>query len=170
MWMFAAYEMLRTWHQRVSEFQKLVSSGGVDQKIKAIEGDAYDYQHLGRESLLAQLRALSEQPELMEVAKRHQRSIHYAYFRLDFIRIALAKHEVKGRSGAKALNPGYGRINKYCGAIDYEMENGKYIFGRISRRDVADSLRELDLDSEPPDQAELKRFEQFMVGKLGEPF
>lgn len=168
MWMFAAFEVLRTWDQRVRDFNKLLKTGGLLQKIQALEAGLHGYQHSGRDVLLAQLIELRDRPALLDVALRHQRSIHFVYFRLDFIRIALAKHEVKGRENSKALNPGYGRINMHCGALDYEMENGKYLVGLINRRDIADSLRYVDLDAEPPSEDELREFERYMTGKPGD--
>lgn len=169
MWMFAAFEVLRTWDQRVRDFSKLVKHGNLLKKIEALEAGDDPYQHFGKDILLAQLIELRDEPTLLEVALKHQRSIHCAYFRLDFIRIALAKHEVKGRDNSKALNPGYGRINMHCGAIDYEMENGKYVVGYVNRRDIADSLRFLDLNVEPPSDDELKEYEKFMTGKISLP-
>lgn len=166
MWMFAAFEVLRTWDQRVRDFNKLVKTGGLSQKIQALEAGPDGYQHFGKDIFLAQLTELRDHPALLDRALRHQQSIHVAYFRLDFIRIALAKHEVKGRDSSKALYPGYGRINVHCGALDYEMENGKYSVGLINRRDIADSLRYLDLDAEPPSGEDLKDFERYMTGKL----
>lgn len=169
MWMFAAFEVLRTWDQRIRDLNKLVTTGGLLQKIQALEADLDGYQHLGKGIFLAQLVELRSQPSLLDVALRHQRSIHAAYFRLDFIRIALAKHEVKGRDNSKALYPGYGRINMHCGALDYEMENGKYSVGLINRRDIADSLRYLDLDADPPSEDDVRDFERYMTGKIEVP-
>jgi hypothetical protein len=169
MWIFAAFEVLRTWDQRIRGFRKLVQSGGLSQKIQALKAGSDDYMHLGKNILLAQLIELRDQPNLMNVALKQQRSIHIPYFRLDFIRIALAKHEVKGRDKSKALDPGYGRINMYCGALDYEMENGKYSLGLINRRDIADSLRYMDLEADPPTDECLTEFEAYMIGKLDLP-
>jgi hypothetical protein len=169
MWMFAAFEVLRTWDQRIRDFNTLVQSGGLPQKIQALEAGVDEYPHLGKNILLTQLIELRDQPNLLNVAQKQQRMIRTPYFRLDFIRIALAKHEVKGRDNSKALNPGYGRINMHCGALDYEMENGKYSVGMINRRDIADSLRYLDLVAEPPSEEDIKEFERFMTGKLDLP-
>ena len=40
MWIFAAYELLRTWRQRAKEVLKLVQSGGLAQKVEALERSA----------------------------------------------------------------------------------------------------------------------------------
>lgn len=55
----------------------------------------------------------------------------------------------------------------YCGSLDYQLENGKYIMGTISRRDVADSMRSVDLESEPPNEGDLKAFDDYMKGREG---
>jgi hypothetical protein len=93
--------------------------------------------------------------------------MHIPFTRLEFIRVAIAKHEVSGRANSIAHFPGYGRINMYCGSLDYQLENGKYIMGTISRRDVADSMRSVDLESEPPNEGDLKAFDDYMKGREG---
>ncbi|MDY0748747.1 hypothetical protein SNE35_29885 [Paucibacter sp. R3-3] len=165
MWIFAAFEVLRTWDQRIRDMKKLVDHSNLQKRIDDLRAAAHEYAHIGNTTLLDQLIELQANPRLLDTALRQQRSIHIAYFRLDFIRIAMAKHEVKGVNNSKAMYPGYGRINMYCGSLDYELENGKYSTGTINRRDIADSLRYLDLDAEPPTQEQLKEFEKFMTGK-----
>ena len=41
-----------------------------------------------------------------------------------------------------AIAPGYGRIDSWTGSLKYELGNGLYILDYISRRDIADSIRE----------------------------
>ncbi len=165
MWIFAAFEVLRTWDQRVRDMKKMVEHGNLQKRIDELCETASAYEHIGRNILLEQLLELQGEPALLDLAERHQRSIHASYFHLDFIRIAMAKHEVKGNNNSKARYPGYGRINMHCGSLDYELENGKYSFGTINRRQIADGLRYLDLDSEPPTPRQLKEHEKFMTGK-----
>jgi hypothetical protein len=165
MWIFAAFEVLRTWDQRVRDLKKIVEHDNLQKRIDELQAAASEYQHPGRSILLEQMIELREKPPLLDLALRHQRSLHGAYFHLDFIRISMAKHEVKGNNNSKALNPGYGRINMHCGSLDYELENGKYTFGMINRRQIADSLRYVDLDAEPPTLEQLKEHEKFMTGK-----
>src|SRR5215469_5495021 len=51
MWIFAAYELLRTWRQRAREVLKLVQSGGLAQKVQALERSA------GKSQVAQQIRA-----------------------------------------------------------------------------------------------------------------
>jgi hypothetical protein len=44
----------------------------------------------------------------------------------------------------------HGRINKWCGSLDYELENGRYSMGEINRRDIADEIRMLVADDYLP--------------------
>lgn len=165
MWIFAAFEVLRTWDQRIRDFKTMIQHGALQARIDEIQAADVEYRHPGRGIYLGQLIELRDDPALLERALRQRRNLYVPYFRLDFIRIAMAKHEVKGQTNSKALNPGYGRINMDCGALDYELENGKYSVGYINRRQIADSLRYLDLDAEPPTDEELKNFNKFMTGK-----
>lgn len=57
------------------------------------------------------------------------------FTRLEWVRVSLAKREVGGNDKQAALTPGYGRINNWCGSLDFELENGTYSMGYISRRD-----------------------------------
>lgn len=164
MWIFAAYELLRTWFQRARNIVKWSNNGGLNQKLDALKAANYDYVHHGYEMQISQLEEIIAHPEMVGILNRHIRHLQIPFGRLEFIRVAIAKHEVSGREKSIAFHPGYGRINMYCGSLDYELENGKYIMGTISRRDIADSLRFLDLDSEPPSEAELKSFGGYMSG------
>jgi hypothetical protein len=89
------------------------------------------------------------------------------YARMHFLRIALAKHEVSGRKNAIAYAPGYGRINMWCGAIDFELSNGRYILGNINRRDIANDIRSIMLNPDPPSPEHLAEFDAFMKGPPG---
>lgn len=44
---------------------------------------------------------------------------------IDALRVNLAKHEVKGESDMRPRMPVYGRINGYCGALDFEVDIGE---------------------------------------------
>jgi hypothetical protein len=62
----------------------------------------------------------------------------------------MAKHQVYGKAKSIALTPGYGRINKWCGPLEYELEAGQVIFGNISRRDIAEAISSLNDRSQMP--------------------
>ena len=66
---------------------------------------------------------------------------------------------------AVAVQPGYGRINRWCGALDFEVENGVYGVGPISRRDIADGIRVL-VECHVPSNEDLADFDAYMRGPI----
>jgi hypothetical protein len=163
MWLFAAYELMRTWRQRAKDVLKLVENSGLELKIKALE-EELGYQHFGRELRAAQLREVQENQELAAKIERDLRRTHIIFAQLEFMRIALAKHEVRGRPNMIALAPGYARINAWTGSLTYELSNGRDIMGYISRREISDAIRGIAHDSEPQSAEKLAEFDRFMKG------
>ena len=162
MWIFAVYELIRTWEERAKDIIKWANNGGLQHKLTHLESKQKGFMHFGREIRIDQLKAVIAEPKLVHVLERQLKHIHVQYERLTYIRVALAKHQVSGKAKSIALNPGYGRINTWCGALDYVMENGQVHLGTISRRDIADGLRALRLDDEPPSVESLLAFDEFM--------
>jgi hypothetical protein len=165
MWIFAAYELLRTWRERMKDLIKWTESGGLEVKLKALRTKNYGYMHYGNELRMNQIEAVLESPQLAEEMRRQLTHLHIPFTRLEFIRVAIAKHVVSGKEKTPALWPVAGRINKWCGALDYDLENGNYSMGTISRRDIADEIRALDFSTPPPSDEDLKNFDDFMRGK-----
>lgn len=162
MWIFAAYELIRTWDERAKDIIKWAKNGGLQHKLAHLQAEQTDFLHFGREIRIDQLKAVLADPTIVSSLDRQIRHIHIQYERLTYIRVSLAKHQVSGKPKSVALNPGYGRINMWCGSLDYAMENGRVHLGTISRRDIADGLRFLHLDEEPPSVEELLSFDEFM--------
>jgi hypothetical protein len=106
-------------------------------------------------------RRAGKTPALVDRLREDLRLTYIPFAQIDFIRVALAKHEVKGKRNSIAYAPGYGRLNQECGSLDYQMEAGRVIIGNISRRDIADSLRALSLRSLPTDE-DIKGFDRFI--------
>jgi hypothetical protein len=165
MWILAAYEVLRTWQQRVKEVVKLADNGGLELKLKALKAKKYGYMHFGHEARINQIQEVIRDPSIVPKIKNQLLHVHIPFARLEHIRIALAKHEVAGRKGSSAMTPGYGRINHWCGSLDYDLENGYYSMGYISRRDIADSFRALACSGDPPSPEMLEDFDDYMSGK-----
>jgi hypothetical protein len=165
MWIFAAYELLRTWQERCKNIIKWADNGGLQQKLDALKAKSDGVTHFGRDNQIRQLEAVMADPTLVTRIKNELHHLHIPLTRLEFIRVAIAKHEVSGKAKAAALMPGYGRINMYCGSLDYQMDSGKIILGTINRRDIADSFRNIDCSVEPPSNEALKSFDDFMSCK-----
>jgi hypothetical protein len=120
MWIFAAYELLRTWRQRTREVLKLAQSAGLAQKVEALERSAGKF-HVAQQMRALQFRRALNDPNIGGKISDDLRAIHIPMSRLEHLRIALAKHEVRGQKNSIALHPGYGRINMWCGSLDYEI-------------------------------------------------
>ena len=163
MWIFATYELLRTWRARAREMIKWVESGGLEQKLAVYEKDD-GYMHFGREYRAGQIRTVLADPNKLDAIRRDLKRTHILFARLEAIRVSLAKHEVRKKKGSVALRPSYGRINKWCGSLDYELENGRYSMGEINRRDIADEIRMLVADDYVPSDEDIASFDTFMRG------
>jgi hypothetical protein len=168
MWIFAAYELLRTWRQRAKDVLKLLRSGALARKIEALERDSGHF-HAGREIRAAQFRRVLDDPTIAEKVRDDLRATHIPIVRLESIRVALAKHEFRGKKNSIAHHPGYGRINQWCGSLDYEIGTGNAIIDVISRRDIAEGLRATADRSNLPSREDLESFNTFMKGPTSFP-
>lgn len=162
MWIFAVYELLRTWRQRGREILKWSEDNSLDSKLQELETDL-GYLHFGREVRAKQIRQILADPSFLNRIRDDQKRSHFLFRQVEAIRISLAKHEVKGRRNSVASFPGYGRVNRYNGSLQFEHENGRDIMGYISRRDIAEGIRALPNISPPTDE-EIANFDAFMRG------
>ena len=167
MWIFAAYELMRTWRQRASEIVKWSATGGLPLKMKELQKDL-GFRHYDRERRAEQLREAMADPALVQRARDDLRSTQMAFGQLEALRVSLAKHEVRGRKNSIAFAPTYGRYNRWCGSLDFEISNDQVIIANLSRRDIADLLRALALPRTVPSDDELAAFEMWISGNTGE--
>ncbi|WP_402719015.1 hypothetical protein [Janthinobacterium rivuli] len=166
MWIFAIYELLRTWQERAKEIIKLSKNCSVHTKLNALKEKVYDYEHFSHNNQMRRFEEVLANPSLIDTLKNQLSHLHTPFTYLEHIRVSLAKHEVSGRPKSVALSPGYGRINNLCGSLDYELENGYFSLGTISRRDIADMIRNIDFNTEPPTEEQQKMLEKCLAGKL----
>lgn len=162
MWIYAAYELLRTWRQRCEEVIKLAENSGFDLKATNLERDL-GYRHYDRELRAQQLRDAQERPELVEQMRADLRRTEMGFTTLEFIRVALAKHEVskKGNKKPIAFAPGLARPNRHCGSMEYELSNGGAIISYVTRRDIAETIRFIPEAANPSDE-DLDGFRAYM--------
>lgn len=162
MWIYAAYELMRTWRQRCEEVIKLQENGGFDYKAGHLEKDL-GYRHYDRELRAEQLREAQERPELVDQMRVDLRRTEMGFTTLEFIRVALAKHEVskKGKSKPIAFAPGLSTINRYCGSMEYELSNGGAIISYVTRRELAETIRYIP-EAENPSDEDLAHFRAYM--------
>jgi hypothetical protein len=140
MWIFAAYELLRTWKQRVRDTMKLIREGRVEARLAQLE-KPLSYQHPAREMRADQLREMSALPNALELLDADLRRVHVTFGLMEAMRMALAKHEVPKRKDSVAFAPGYGRINQWNGSIDFELSVDAAILGTTSHRELAEGFR-----------------------------
>jgi hypothetical protein len=163
MWIFAAYELLRTWRARAKNVMDLSKNGGLTQKAEAL-ARKLPFQHPARQMRAEQLRRLIREPALIEGVALDLRRTHMLFSQLDHVRVALAKHEVGGKRNSVAHAPGLALFNRWNGSLEYEIGYEGAILGTLSRRDIAESLRALADVSNPPSDEDLASFDEFMNG------
>lgn len=141
MWIYGLYEVLRMWRDRRFQFEKLRANGGIDPKLEALPGD--DPLNMTIETRREQLLRYRDDAKYRDEIERTWKKLEPAYRLTELFRMNLAKHCAPGKDGVVPRAPGYGRINRWCGAMDYELidKDGSYSF--LSRRDIADFLRKL---------------------------
>ncbi|WP_158912752.1 hypothetical protein [Caulobacter sp. S45] len=168
MWIFAAYELLRTWKQRVKDTMKLIKEGRVEARLAQLE-KPLSYRHTAREMRASQLRTIAALPNALDVLDADLRRIHVTFGLMEALRMALAKHEVPKQRDSVAFAPGYGRINLWNGSIDFELSTDAGILGTTSHRELAEGLRAMF--QEPPQSwDELAGFDAYLKGPPAPPF
>lgn len=163
MWIYAAYELMRTWRQRAIEVVRLAENGGIDMRASHLEKKR-GYTHYDRELRAQQLRDAKDNPALVQRMRDDLARTEIGFTMLEFIRIALAKHEEASSNKKKkpiAFAPGLAMINRYCGSMEYEVSVGGAIIQYETRRGLAEMMRQFP--SLPvPTPEELADFQAYM--------
>lgn len=139
MWVYGLYEVLRMWRDRKYQFEKLFKNGGIDPKIEGMSDD--DPLNLTIEIRKDQLKRYKDEPKYRQLIEDAWPRIEGVYRMTELFRINLAKHCASGKDMVIPRAPGYGRINNWCGAMDYELIDKDGHYTTMSRRDIADALR-----------------------------
>ena len=116
MWIFAAYELMRTWRQRATDMIKWADNGGLEGKLAHLKRKTR-YVHFGREFRARQIEHVLASPELVQKMRDDLRRTYIPFTRMEAIRVSIAKHEYRGQKNSVALMPTHGRINRWCGSI-----------------------------------------------------
>lgn len=122
MWIFALYELLRTWRQRA----RLV--------IRA-EGRSYS----GSNSTLATIAKRSNDPEFVKRVVSSVEDLEDVFRELEGIRVTLAKHEVP-KSNLHADAAGYARIDSSSGTLLYTFDDKDGFMHMVSRETLVSML------------------------------
>lgn len=139
MWIFGLYEVLRMWRDRRYQFQKLYNNSGIDQKLSNTPND--EQMNFTLDIRKKQLLHYKESASYRSLIDTVWEKIENIYRIIELFRLNLAKHCAPGKKGVIPRAPGYGRINQWCGALDYELIEKKGYYITKNRRDIADSLR-----------------------------
>ena len=139
MWIYGIYEVLRMWRDRQFQFEKLRQTGGIDLKIEGMPDDGP--LNLTVEVRKAQLMRYKNDVSYRGKIEVTWTSIEPIYRMTELFRMNLAKHCAPGKDGVLPRAPGYGRINPWCGAMDFEVIEKDGCYTVMNRRDIADALR-----------------------------
>lgn len=139
MWIYGLYEALRMWRDRYYQFEKLRQAGGIKPKLENMSDN--DPLNLTIEVRKRQLLRYKDEAAYRLEIEETWTNIEPIYRMIELFRMNLAKHCAPGKDGMVPRAPGYGRINHWCGAMDYELieKNGDYSI--LNRRNIADALR-----------------------------
>jgi hypothetical protein len=140
MWTLAVYEMMRIWRDRVYRFRKWHENTGIDQAITNLADD--DPLNMTKNVLRKLLERFRDEATFRERSDYEWQIFEPVFRTTELLRMNLAKHAAPGKESVIPRAPGYGRINMYCGAMDYEVvdRNQNYYF--MNRRDIAEGLRD----------------------------
>jgi hypothetical protein len=155
MWVFATYELLRTWRQRVNEMLKWADDlSRLDEREReaAVGTKRQEIERRANETLDSDLRwrvfARAQDPQFVDELRSAWDRTQLAFRAIEAMRMTLAKHEVPRQDGMFAGAPGYGRIDMETGSISWQIELGGNEVGVFSRRGLADSLRAISLPND----------------------
>jgi prepilin-type processing-associated H-X9-DG protein len=150
MWIFALYELLRTWRQRTKELvryatelhsadepQRRQLTARMKKQLKEAGmfaiGGAYIHENA--------FERVEKSDDMLNKLKAALDGLEPVFRKLEFVRVTLAKHEIPKTKGLLASAPGYGRIGTMTGSTTWQVILKDGSLKMISRRDIADDLR-----------------------------
>jgi hypothetical protein len=133
-WVFAAYELLRTWRQRARDLKREAQQPAA----AAPRGSPLD--EMADEIWQDQVARVRNDPAYVQQVDEASNRIEHVFRRIEALRMNLAKHEVP-KKPQRAVAPGYGRISYDNGSITWQVDLGDNAVDIVSRRDLADGLR-----------------------------
>lgn len=151
MWVFAFYELLRTWRQRAREIKEYAEKLSTAPHAEAVKAEFNKrFEALAQISRTAGMfdRHIVEDAEQSPAAMagRIERALEIItplYRRLEGVRMTLAKHEIPKARGMMATAPGYGRIDLSDGSIYWMIDYKDGTSEITSRRSLAEEFESL---------------------------
>lgn len=139
MWVFAVYELMRVWRERLATLRKWSTTGGFATALKNLEAEESD--NLNALNRRRQIERCRDDPEFLNRAQSEWDVFAPIYRQVELMRMNLAKHAAPGRANVVPRAPGYARINMECGSLTYEVIDEERNYSYMHRRDIAESLR-----------------------------
>ena len=162
MWIYSAYELMRTWREKISKYVKAADNGGLPLKLKELQ-KPIDYENYTIQKRIEEINLLIENPDLVETMRDDLSRTQMLFTQMELLRMSLAKHQMRKRPSAAVLTPTVGYMNRWCGSLEYQINSGQMIICNLSRRDIADGIRAVPAMTAPSDE-ELDLFEAAMRG------
>ena len=153
MWVFALYELLRTWRQHVSkviEYGERLANADGDEKSKVIDEQeawlARAAQHTFDDGTFRRrgFEQVRNNPDVVARLRTAKDIIDPVFRIIELVRITLAKHEIPKIKGAIAEAPGYGRIGTSTGSITWMIVDKEQYSHMISRQDLSNACLEIE--------------------------
>jgi len=162
MWIFSAYELMRTWREKIGKYIKAAANGGLPLKLKELE-KPLGYENYTIQKRIDEVSLLIDNPELIETMMDDLKRTQMLFTQMELLRMSLAKHQMRKRPNAAVLTPTVGYMNRWCGSLEYQINSGQVIICNLSRRDIADGIRAIPVMTVPSDE-DLNSFENAMRG------
>ena len=162
MWIFSAYELMRTWREKISKYLKAADNGGLPLKLKELQ-KPLGYENFTVQKRIEEINLLIEKPELIETMRDDLKRTQMLFTQMELLRMSLAKHQMRKRPSAAVQAPTVGYMNRWCGSLEYQINSGQMIICNLSRRDIADGIRAIPAMTVPSDD-DLDSFEAAMRG------
>ncbi len=153
-WIFALYEVFRTWRQRVGDllaWQKDWLTTPETERPEVVIGKHESIRKRAADPQQASAfywgpyERVTTDSSYAGVLRNSFDRTNAIFKRLEVLRVALAKHEMPDQYRSYALAPGYGRIDMMTGSIYWQVALQGDEADIISRRSIADSFRTLGL-------------------------
>jgi hypothetical protein len=160
MWIFAVYELMRSWRERAKLAINLAEHGGLEAKIAHLAAKpSWDY---GNHTVSLQLTRARDEPGLVQRLREDLLRTHVPFHLLAWVRVQLAKHQEPGN--AKSFIRSHPMMDRWTGSLKYELTQGPVIATTMSRRNLADALRGLN-DRTVPSPESIASFDEFRKAK-----
>lgn len=151
MWVFAFYELLRTWRQRAREIKEYAEKLRDNPDAEGVKGEFHaKFDKLSQLSRTAGVfdrhvaKAAEAAPaETVGQIERATEIVTPFFRRLEAVRMTLAKHEIPKAAGMFATAPGYGRIDMSNGSIYWMIDYKDGTSEIISRQGLAEEFETL---------------------------